>query len=622
MEWYWNLAGLLLDENRADMDSAGLRGQLEKHVTQLYQKLLLYQMKSVCLYYRNRGAVLLRDMLRLDNWDGSLNEIRKAEDAVRADSEQYNNEQSRSRLLAISKAACSQQEKLQDIFLAIQDEKKRQCLKDLRVTDPRDDKTRIESAKGGLRKDSCRWILDNPDFIGWRDNPQKKLLWIKGDPGKGKTMLLCGIIDHLNSKPTKAGQPAYFFCQGTDARLNGAVAVLRSLIYILIIQNPPLISYVQDQYDHAGKLLFEDANAWVALTRILTKMLDDTTLEDKMLIVDALDECVTDLQRLLNFICKSSRAKWVVSSRSMPEIEQQLKPGDLGLVLSLESSHNAKQVSRAVDAYIDSKLSEIRCLQDNDQERDRVRDILRQKGNGTFLWVALVAQELQTANSWDIPKVVEDLPTGLEEVYDRMMNQIQDLKWENPKICQRVLSAATLAYQPLHPAELSALSGLPHSISGKEESMRKIVAMCGSFLTFQDDRVYFIHQSAKDYLSGKASSTIFPSGTTAVHHAILLRLLQGMSKTLRRNIYEMQHPGLPVGEIKAPNPDPLADMRYSCVFWVDHLCAAKEEPTDDGAVFSFLKDHFLHWLESLSLLGQLSDGVLSISKLLHVAQVC
>ena len=32
------------------------------------------------------------------------------------------------------------------------------CLADLRVTDPRDDKKRIEDTKGGLLKDSYHWI--------------------------------------------------------------------------------------------------------------------------------------------------------------------------------------------------------------------------------------------------------------------------------------------------------------------------------------------------------------------------------------------------------------------------------------------------------------------------------
>lgn len=38
------------------------------------------------------------------------------------------------------------------------------CLTDLRITDPRDNKTRIKATKGGLLKDSYRWILKHSDF--------------------------------------------------------------------------------------------------------------------------------------------------------------------------------------------------------------------------------------------------------------------------------------------------------------------------------------------------------------------------------------------------------------------------------------------------------------------------
>ncbi|KAH7160544.1 hypothetical protein B0J13DRAFT_494208, partial [Dactylonectria estremocensis] len=200
MNWHWNLGCLLLDENRADKSSVGLRNELENHIVQLYQKLLLYQMKSVCLYHRNRASVILRDTFKLDDWASQLNEIQDAEATVQRDSEQYNTEQSKTYLRNLAK--------LQDIHSALQDQtrqhdkrhqddKDKQCLKDLRETDPRDDKTRIQETKGGLLRDSYRWILDHGDFQQWRDDSQGRLLWIKGDPGKGKTMLLCGIIDEL-----------------------------------------------------------------------------------------------------------------------------------------------------------------------------------------------------------------------------------------------------------------------------------------------------------------------------------------------------------------------------------------------------------------------------------------
>jgi Heterokaryon incompatibility protein (HET)/NACHT domain len=104
-------------------------------------------------------------------------------------------------------------------FKRLMDEidKLEKCIRDLHLTDPRDDKKRIEDIKGGLLKDSYHWILENSDFQRWRNDQQSRLLWIKGDPGKGKTMLLCGIIDELNKSMAKTALLSYFFCQATDS---------------------------------------------------------------------------------------------------------------------------------------------------------------------------------------------------------------------------------------------------------------------------------------------------------------------------------------------------------------------------------------------------------------------
>ncbi|KAF2274453.1 uncharacterized protein EI97DRAFT_495241 [Westerdykella ornata] len=53
--------------------------------------------------------------------------------------------------------------------------KVQKCIKDLRLTDPRDDKNRIENTKGGLLEGSYRWILGNSAFRRWRDDQQSRL---------------------------------------------------------------------------------------------------------------------------------------------------------------------------------------------------------------------------------------------------------------------------------------------------------------------------------------------------------------------------------------------------------------------------------------------------------------
>jgi hypothetical protein len=87
-----------------------------------------------------------------------------------------------------------------------------ECLRALRTTNARDDKDRIKNTSGGLLKDSYSWILDNEEFKQWQDNQSSRLLWIKGDPGKGKTMLLCGIIEELIRSIGDTANISFFFC--------------------------------------------------------------------------------------------------------------------------------------------------------------------------------------------------------------------------------------------------------------------------------------------------------------------------------------------------------------------------------------------------------------------------
>jgi len=230
----------------------------------------------------------------------------------------------------------------------------KRCIQDLRLTDPYDDKKRIEDAKGGLLTDSYYWILENPDFQQWRNDQQSGLLWIKGDPGKGKTMLLCGIINELAKSTAKINLLSYFFCQATDSRINTATAVLRGLLYLLVNQQPSLISHVSKKYDNAGKTLFEDTNAWVALSEIFTSLLRDPNLNSTYFIVDALDECVVGLPKLLDFIARKSsiypHIKWVVSSRNWPSIGRGLYYTEQKARLCLEL--NEASISTAVATYI------------------------------------------------------------------------------------------------------------------------------------------------------------------------------------------------------------------------------------------------------------------------------
>ena len=205
--------------------------------------------------------------------------------------------------------------------------------------------------------------------MNWEDGNKHRLLWIKGDAGKGKTMLLIGIIqelERLNSNP-HSPKLSYFFCQGTDSTLNTPTAVLRCLIWLLLVQQPFLVSYMREKYVTARSDLFKDKNAFYFLRDTFKNMLKDPRVEKVFLVVDALDECIdttkdtTGLAQLLDLISTTAATypniKWLVSSRNRPDIESRLRDGEDRVRLDLEL--NAECIRNAVDAYVVYKLSEL-----------------------------------------------------------------------------------------------------------------------------------------------------------------------------------------------------------------------------------------------------------------------
>ena len=527
-------------------------------------------------------------------------------------------------------------------------------LKKLKWTDPTLDKLRIERAKGGLYEASSSWILSHPSYQKWEEG-ETKLLWIKGGAGKGKTMLLVTIIKHLRSQtrpdhPGASSSLSFFFCQNTDDRLNNAVAVLKGLIYLLLVQDVSLVSYLKGDCDRMGKDIFDatnnNANAFDALSNVFKQMVQHPRMETLYLAVDALDECEDGLPDLLNLVretaLQENRLKWILTSRNRVDIDENLAFENPGAKLSLEV--NAEAVVRAIETYIIHKVAEASSLRSSPVQRTIIQQKLLEKAEGTFLWVDLVLRSIRGVLAEDAVRRIDETPPGLPPLYDRMMGGISKSASNYRDSCLTVLSVVTLAYRPLHILELRTIAGLRYETA----DLKRIVDMCGSFLTLVDNHVYPIHQSAKDYLvSDIAVDKIFPSGKHAVQRSIVDRSIAAMEKILRRDVYQLVHPGALTRDMEArlPTPDPLLGVGYSCTYWIDHVCetdkadlqgsrryrlantlewhmaGSKKSIRIRDSIKTFFHVHFLHWLEALSLLGVISNGVLSLARLRIIVEV-
>ena len=513
------------------------------------------------------------------------------------------------------------------------DENEKQCLRDLRLTDPRHDKERIEADKDKLLDGSCSWVLEDPAFLNWWTRDDSKLLWIHGDPGKGKTMMMIALISEVSKRlKDRPGSNvlAYFFCQNTSSDLNTTVSVLRGLIYLLVDQEKKLVRHIRRHYDSAGIQLFKGPNATYALRMILADMLKDESLGNVFFMIDALDECDAKIHELLDWIVReepgiSPKIKWLTTSRNEPAFIERLGHGrQLHTSLELNSMH----VARAVASFVDYKVKELAIVKSYGRSLQAfVRNSLLHKAEDTFLWVALVCKELSKIRRHKVRSLLEKIPAGLIPLYERMLKQVLHQEDQNDvKLSRRVLCSVILALRPLRLEEIAVFAEVP-----SDENIRELVGLCGSFLTVPEgqDTVYLVHQSVKDYLSDGERKEIFLLGKEHEHANTASLCLRIMSNLLRKDICNLQKPGFRLGEveesmIKAHLP---FYAQYACLHWANHLQQAgstKEETLTSGEdcqVLRFFQDHFLHWLEALILMSKYSEAVFAIGSLGSIQRV-
>lgn len=461
-------------------------------------------------------------------------------------------------------------------------------------------------------------------------------------------MLLCGIIEDLKKTPGENSNIGYFFCQATDSRINSASSVVAGLIFSLVKQNPKPFSKICKHYEDKLSQL-DGPNAWAVLGDIFEAITQDKDITDLICVVDALDECEHDCKLLLNLIIKTSNhVKWLLSSRNVKDIERGLRLIEPARRLSLELKENAENVSKSVDAYINNSISDIEALEDDEELQIKTVTTLKRKANGTFLWVALVIEQLRDTARRNVEEVLEEIPEGLENLYDLIVQRANaKLRQKDREACQILLSIVTTAERPLHLEELHTFISSQwanYKSSYGILDMKDIVTDCGSLLAIRDDIIYFIHQSVKDYMVGNAYNSIFPSGIQYQHRKMFETSMSAMSRILKQDIYNLKDPQRCMGDksrkreygvesdIRPPYPDPLVPIKYSCVFWVDHLIRGYDSEgfmseecfKGDGLLQTFLKTKYLCWLEALALLRSLTpEGGSALQRLNNqVASYC
>ncbi|KAH0545394.1 hypothetical protein FGG08_000535 [Glutinoglossum americanum] len=484
------------------------------------------------------------------------------------------------------------------------DARDRECLHALFVTNPLDDKANIETTRDKLLDGSCSWLPKDPLFIQWLDRVESRLLWIHGDPGKGKTMLTISLIEYFKRYSSPNTILAYFFCDGKDDRRNTAAGILRGLMYQVLCQRPSLLSYLRQEYDRQRDQLFSPPNALYALWRILQNMLQHPTDDALYLMVDALDECEVESRMALLKLMEpyingtadgkhstpNTNVKWLFTSRNERLIDESLT-GALDISLEANSPH----VTNDVKKFIAEKLQQLTFNKGYDCElQESIRSELQQKAGDTFLWASLACSELEKAESIWAEEVLATLPPGLDSLYRRILEQILNNKHQgSQQIVKDILCSVIATFRPLTLQELAVMADLPMKHRNHPEYLLEYVSQCGSFLTIRHETVNFVHQSAKDYLLSDEASLHFSPDLAkenmalagrcvryicgGVFNARAIQLASECDEEIVVATSEGEGPNRDIGET---NPDQGPYLEYPINFWLDHAKLASTEIVD------------------------------------------
>lgn len=144
--------------------------------------------------------------------------------------------------------------------------------------------------------------------------------------------------------------------------------------------------------------------------------------------------------------------------------------------------------------------------------------------------------------------------------------------------------------------------------------------------TDSDTPIRTLHLSFSEFLlSNQPQLEPFGVNGQATHRMLLSKCLQLLSGPggLQKNLCKLEYPGKPRRDIDQTtiNNRLSSAFQYACRYWIQHVKHSKVKIHDQDAVHMFLQEHFLHWLEAMSLINRLAEVIEQIRVLQSLVSV-
>jgi hypothetical protein len=450
------------------------------------------------------------------------------------------------------------------------------------------------------------------------------------------------------SRPYRYRLAATFFFSRNNAVTRDAAALLPTIVYQLASRHTVFRSLsctaVKSDPDVRDREIARQAKI------LLGNLVNATSspLKPLFIVIDALDECepgkddegINAVRILIDTVASLPSFKLFVTSRVERNINDMFVPlraSKLALHCDIED-HIVQSDIRTYFQHKFTELAHSRQLHLPFPSPEALDELVNRAGT-LFIYAATVFKYI--ADRQDNPvlrlnqvlrQTLSEMPyqyKALDMVYSRVISEASTTSG-NPETHARnlrcILSTLIGLQESLPISSLADLAGISKDVT------EIILQRLSSILMVQRDApIRLYHPSFTDFItdlercSGDTHKfVVIPS---EVHTYLAHQCLEIMNGHLRRDICDIKDPSLLNCEVPdLENRLALAapcQLRYTCRFWLAHLhlCGKPSEGVLDQLAL-FTKKNLLHWVELLSLMGEVFVVQRSVLPLIAYLRVC
>lgn len=429
---------------------------------------------------------------------------------------------------------------------------------------------------------------------------------------------------------------ATFFCKRDDADRRNPRKIIPTLANQLAVALPGYRQHLADALSiNFKKNILQPADPAKQLSLMLTGPLKAADVENRriVLFIDALDECDEQPCHLLvdALVGGTDLPKHVVIvlvSRRLRELQARMNTATL--LADLDQGLASPDMADDIYRLLQDRLKKIaKVYEDHDWPKPRDISALTARAGGLFIWATIACNFINQPSYQEVLEQLlsqEDVAVGIDELYTHALDlefakQHGKTAWVEDY--KSIMGVVLCSVTPLSANAISALlQKRPNTVKGMLAILQPVL-LWGS-------PVRLAHASLADYLLSERSGKLYVQPKYQ-HLALAEKCLQVLcSSQVHFNMAGISDSSVCISNFPdiQGRRDALPDhINYSARNWATHL---KVSGDLDGAekqammalITRFLKNSFLFWLETISLIGKVYEGVDSMNALCIWLQVC